>query len=60
MNMNNMGLRQSTLDKSNLQVKESNVGKVLKLDQGHCEGPGVVEDGKQQLQQSAPSHQNYH
>ena len=47
--MNNMGLRQSTLDKSNLQVKESNVGKVLKLDQGHCEGPGDVEDGKQQL-----------
>ena len=47
--MNNMGLRQSTLDKSNLQVKESNVGKVLKLDQGHYEGPGGVEDGKQQL-----------
>ena len=36
-----------------MQVIEPNIGKVFKLDEGHREGQGVVEEGTQQ--QSAPS-----
>ena len=31
-----------------MQVKELHNGKVLHLDEGHCEGLGVVDEGTQQ------------
>ena len=37
-----------------MQVKELHNGKVLHLDEGHCEGLGVVDEGTQQ--QSAVQH----
>ena len=40
----------------NAVEKQTNIGDILKLDEGRCEGPGVVAECMQQ--QSAPSYQN--